>query len=347
MKKKFITRSGAGTIIWLSIMMMFWVQDTPAGQEWRLEGTTDGIATYSRAVEGSPFRMYKATAMVKASMEQIGHLLRDVPVTAQWLQNVLHCETIKVHTPNDIDLYLVLDFPWPTDDRDGVAAARAVFDPAACGTVTTTTLITHPRYPEKTGLVRLPGLFQQYLLNFKGDHLCELTVVIHMDPGGNLPSWAVNRELAATPAASLRKLQDLVKKEKYQKADDPFDRANLGFSRGIARSVTARYFDDTGIIEMVAADHRLMTIIMRKCCSVGWEKKLTAAILTAYFRTLPFAEKIAASPDQPILARLARDEALAKEIADNDDLVEMALAHRGVNGPVIDKIAALVRDELD
>ena len=87
-----------------------------------------------------------------------------------------------------------------TSDRDGVAAARAVFDPVACGTVTTTTNISHPKYPEKPGLARLPGLFQQYILNFKGDHLCELTIVVHMNPGGNLPA-------PGSPAlASLREL---------------------------------------------------------------------------------------------------------------------------------------------
>lgn len=330
------------------LIVLLWAPGAPAGQqEWQFEGEKDGIASYSRNMAGSPYKAYKATAMIDAGMEQVGALLRDVAVTPQWMQNVLLAETIKIHTPNDIDLYLVLDFPWPTNDRDGVAAARAVFDPAACGTVTTTTLISHPKYPEKADLVRLPGMFQQYLLNFKGDHLCELTIIIHMDPGGNLPSWAVNRELATTPAASLKQLQALVKKKKYQEADDPFDRANMGFSRGISRTVMARYFDDTDLIELVAADTRLMHIVMRKCCSSGWEKKLTAAILKAYFKTLPFAEKIAASPDQAMLARLAKDEKLAEEIADKDDLVKMVLQHRGVTGPVIDRIAALVKDELD
>lgn len=67
--------------------------------------------------------------------------------------------------------------------------------------------------PEKPGLVRLPGLFQQYLLNFKGDHLCEPALVLHTDPGGNLPAWAINRELVTTPAKSLKNPQALVKDE--------------------------------------------------------------------------------------------------------------------------------------
>ncbi|ABW68882.1 lipid-binding START domain protein [Desulfosudis oleivorans Hxd3] len=346
MRTKAVNQFGRAFFICLAILWA-WPGQTMAETTWQFEGEIDGIPTYSRPVEGSDVKMYKATAMVEASMEQIGHLLRDVPATPLWMKNVLHTETIKVHTPNDIDLYLVLDFPWPTNDRDGVAAARAVFDPAACGTVTTTTLITHPDYPAKEGLVRLPGMFQQYLLNFKGDHLCELTLVLHMDPGGNLPAWAINRELVSTPAKSLKTLQALVKKDKYQEADDPFNRDNLGFSRGIARTVTARYMDDTAIIEMVAADTRLMHIIMRQCCSPGWEEDLITAILQAYFKTLPFAEKIARSSDQSVLAHLATDEKLAKEIAEEDDLVEMVLLHRGVTYPVLEKMAALVKDELD
>ena len=136
-----------------------WHGQAVAETTWQFEGEIDGIPTYSRPVEGSEVKMYKATAMVEASMEQIGHLLRDVPATPLWMKNVLHTETIKVHTPNDIDLYLVLDFPWPTNDRDGVAAARAVFDPAACGTITTTTLITHPDYPPKRHWCGYPACF--------------------------------------------------------------------------------------------------------------------------------------------------------------------------------------------
>lgn len=314
---------------------------------WRFENECDGIATFSRTIEGSSYQMFKATAMVEASMEQIGALLRDVPAIPWWMENVLYAEIIKTHTPNDIDLYLKMDLPWPTSDRDAVAQARAVFDPVACGTVTTTTLSSQPDYPEQPGLVRLPYLFQQYILNYKGPRQCELTLVLHMDPGGNLPAWAVNCQVGAIPAASLKKLRQLVQIDKYQAADDPFDQANLGFSRGIARALTARFTDEADLIEMVAADNRLIDLVMEKGGEKHPGKKVLPSILQAYLRHPSFEKKAALLIRPANLDRLIRDERLASEIAAEDDLVSMVLRERGITSPVIQKIAALVKDELN
>ena len=141
----------AAIIAFCAIMLTACFRAAAAAEGWKLEGEKDGIISYSRVVEDSKYHAFKATTTIDATMAQIGAVLRDVPNYPEWMAKVKTAEVLKRYSPNDMDVYLILNFPWPTSDRDTVATAKTEINRDLPGTITTTRIMEDPDVPEKDG----------------------------------------------------------------------------------------------------------------------------------------------------------------------------------------------------
>lgn len=97
-------------------------------------------------------------------------------------------------------LHVVMDYPFPLDDRDYVA--RFARTTQADGTVVFAwTPTTHDRAPEAAGVVRLSWLEGEWRFSPEGDNT-RVTYVWQADPGGSLPDVGAVRKKAGTLAVT-------------------------------------------------------------------------------------------------------------------------------------------------
>ncbi len=337
----------AAIIVFCGIMLAACFQAAAAaGKDWKLEEEKDGIKSYSRVVENSKYHAFKATTTIDATLAQIGAVLRDVPSYPEWMARVKHAEVLKRYSPNDMNVYLILNFPWPTSDRDAVATAKTEISGDLPGTITTTRIMEDTEVPEKDGLVRVPAMLQQYIMSFKEMKKTEITFSIFLEAGGNLPAMTVNPSLESVPHESLKNLKDFVKKDQYKDAN-PFNPVNMPVSKTIAESILRTRFNDPHIIETVLADAKLVEITLNGGFSEEGLKETTAAIMGEYVKTPYFKDDIQPREDTELLAQLTTNREMLDEMVEDEEILELILSEGAMTGPVMDAMALFVKDEMN
>ncbi len=139
--------------------------DTPAGPYCR----STGVVSVPVDTAVQTFRALDAHVAKMASITKIARLEPDV-------------------------LHVVMDYPFPTTDRDYVA--RFTETTEADGTVAFTwTPTTHPKAPDNGQTIRLGRLDGQWRFAADGSNT-RVTYVWHADPGGSLPDVGVVRKKA-------------------------------------------------------------------------------------------------------------------------------------------------------
>ena len=70
--------------------------------------------------------------------------------------------------------------------------------------------------PEKKNIVRVQRIEGFWQFTPQEDGSVEIVYQVLSDPGGEIPVWLVNASLVSQPYQTLLKMQEVVKREKYQ-----------------------------------------------------------------------------------------------------------------------------------
>ena len=324
------------------LVLFFTLQPAAGSENWKLEKEKNGISTYSSKVEGSTYKAFKAVTTVNASMASVGDVLRDVDEYPLWMDKVTETKILKKYNANDMDVYIVMNFPWPTTDRDAVASARTTIDPGTGNVTVTTELIENSDVAPKDKLVRLPKMFQQFILVYKEFDQTEVTYSLHMETGGSLKAILVDGQTQKSPHKSLENLKEFVKKDKYRKSD-PLDPVNIDTARTIISAIAKKNYKDQDIIDILTTDKELMKISIRAGYSDAGVMEIANALLQKYVRTEMFAKKIKGQKDEELLAMMAKDEKLSEKFLNDEELLKKLISEGEINTQVLDAIAALIK----
>ncbi len=189
-----------------------------AGQSesWDLALDKHNVQIYTRNVEGSAFKAYKAVTVVDASLASVLAIFSNPDANREWLEGCVHFEEIERSDFYSYSAYQVWDLPWPAKDRDFVVD------------VNINRIDEHifhiqmedraERRPEDSDRVRASMPSGYYLLTEVEPGKTEVVMSQHVEPNGNLPGWMVNSLVTDTPYKSLRNLHDLATREKYSQA---------------------------------------------------------------------------------------------------------------------------------
>lgn len=177
-----------------------------ASSEWSLEKDRQGIKLYTRQVEGSPFTEVKATAVVRAQIEQVMAVFGDGDGCAEWRGNCKSSRILRQPGEHERYIHLVLDLPWPLSDRDMVLRSLSNVDKKA-QTVTVDIASVDGEYPEQD-YVRA-STRAHYSLQLLEPGKIALTYIVHVNLGGDLSPGIINPQLAASTFDEIRRLVKL------------------------------------------------------------------------------------------------------------------------------------------
>ncbi|MGJ8669971.1 MAG: START domain-containing protein [Oceanococcus sp.] len=201
------------TYVWLGLLCCFGnvapaYAEGPADESgWVLERDKDGIQVYSREVAGSALRAVRAQTQVKATLTSAVALLRDVPARPNW---DTMCEQAYIHEQSSSDeelIYLHNDLPWPVTDRDMVLKRVWSFSPSGDFARVQETAVAGviPVDPKKVRLETVDGFWEVSKLE---QGLTQLRTQAHLEPGGPLPSWLINRLSVQAPYDILQRIRE-------------------------------------------------------------------------------------------------------------------------------------------
>lgn len=199
-------------LIFSILTYSFIFQDvTFADDEWTLVKNKKGIAVYSKNQAVSKYKEIKSIVTIDADIDTILSIYRDFESYPKWQYFM---KTIKViNCPDDSDnlfAYASYDFPWPISNRDIVINTKLNLNDKQKKTVTLQiTNCLHPDFPEDEKTIRVKNYHCVALLEAIDKDQTRVTYTIKADPGGNIPSIAVNLVGKEAQYMTLKKLRKI------------------------------------------------------------------------------------------------------------------------------------------
>ena len=178
-----------------------------ANNDWELSKDKDGIKIYTRQTETSKIKEFKALTTIKAGVDELVGVLRDIEHYPGWISDIKKAEVLKRVGENELYYHLEIAVPWPMSNRD-IPLHWKVIKNDSDGSAKIV-VSGKPEYlDEKDGIVRMPkaaGLWQFTPLE---NGITEIRYQFLGDPGGSIPSWIVNMMLVDGPFNTLSNLKE-------------------------------------------------------------------------------------------------------------------------------------------
>lgn len=182
-----------------------------SAQSWSLAKDKNAVKVYTRKIEGWGIKEYKAVFSVKASLNKVVRVLKDVPGRYNWLHNTVEIREIA-RTSDAVSFYNLVDAPWPVSDRDNITTFSFVQLNPTQVRVNMKLLKTHAKAPVYDGIVRIQKMKGYWLLTDKGNGIVEVLQQCVAEPGGSIPDWLANSAVVDTPYQSMYKLKKYIEK---------------------------------------------------------------------------------------------------------------------------------------
>lgn len=184
-------------------------------EDWQLRKSKDGIDIYTRKVNDTSVKSFKAVTSVQTSLSSLIALVKHPEDSKKWIKNCGNAKTIEQldfwHIVNYYQIDVNLLF---FEDRDMVMELDITQDPETLAV--DIVMKNVPDYiEEKDGLFRVKILRGSWKLVPRGDSI-EITYELLFDPGGNIPAWLANLRVVSDPFNTLKKLHVLSKSEPYR-----------------------------------------------------------------------------------------------------------------------------------
>ena len=189
----------------LVIMMMM-----PAGfcfgqdnnEQWNLEKEKEGIAVYTRKIEGYQIKETKVEATVGIPISRLYQTLLDFDKQKEWMVNFSESELLYTDDSTEYVYYIRIDAPWPITDRDLVI--KGVLEYSSDSLIVFGNSKTEGYKEEQKRCIRIPMMMGEWRFIKIDESTTKVINKAHGDPGGMIPSWIVNMKMVSDPMKSMK-----------------------------------------------------------------------------------------------------------------------------------------------
>ena len=170
--------------------------------DWKQIDETEGIKVYSKNVEGSDLVAFMGKGVIDAPLEKVLWVLTDHEHFKEWTDLLYISRRLEKISSREYVMYQAYDLPLFISNRDYVYHATAELVPDTGGVILHMASVDHPEAPDTVG-VRADLIGSAYTLEPIDENHSHLTVAIHTDPKGLIPTWLVNLIQRSWPAQTL------------------------------------------------------------------------------------------------------------------------------------------------
>ena len=144
-------------------------------------------------LRNSPLLALRAHGTIKASIEALLFIFRDVKGSLEWAPRLEKRRILKNISESEAIVYEVRKLPWPCERRDLILHNKLHFDKEKKALVLVTkSLPDYPGDPKPKDMVRAHLSYSAITMKPVSSQETNVEVTIHVDPRGQIPSWIVN-----------------------------------------------------------------------------------------------------------------------------------------------------------
>jgi len=185
--------------------------------EWIYVTKKDEITVYTKESKNSDIRALKAVGIVKAPVEKIITILRDVDSAKDWVPNLIERRYVKDISDTELIVYEISDLPWPVTDREMVLHYKLSVSKNKKSIILFFKSIDDKETPPNDDYVR--AQFHYGKITFTPVQSTEETdveMILLVDPMGSVPKWAVNVMQVSLPHNFIMSLNKFASESKLE-----------------------------------------------------------------------------------------------------------------------------------
>ncbi len=180
-----------------------------AAVPWQLAVDEPDVRVWKRPVADSPFVEFRAETVVRSSLSALVGLFYDIDAAPRWIDHTRRVVALsRDDARREYVLLLETDMPWPISDRDAVIKGRWWQEPDTLAVMLRGASVSDV-HPENPAYVR-NTIRSDWSFIPLGDGRVKVVMAGHVDPRGNLPTWAVNLLIQESPRVTLRNLARII-----------------------------------------------------------------------------------------------------------------------------------------
>lgn len=197
--------------------------------DWELKKDKDGIAVFTRSVDGSSYKAVKASMQVPGTVAALTALVLDSDNCAEWAAHCKRSQVLTALSDKQFVAYTLNDLPWPVADREGITQVEWSQSPDTGAVTMTATILNGDQVPSNApkvkGAVRLTTGTTSWHFAPADNDTVTVTSEAHIDPEGATPAWLTNRLLVGAPFDTLADMRTLLASGRYDAVEIPWLKA--------------------------------------------------------------------------------------------------------------------------
>ena len=172
----------------------------------KLSLNRNNIKVWTYKTANNPVFQYKAETTFFVLLEFSFFLFFDVERTPQWVPYVGKAKVLsRDEKKGEFTLYMVLDFPFPLNDRDLTIKGKMNRNTDGSVTIKNTTIQTS--YPEQPNIIRLRNYEGDWTFQKLNNNKVKVSTSGYADPAGSIPLSFVNMFVDQQPYQMLMKMK--------------------------------------------------------------------------------------------------------------------------------------------
>ena len=175
--------------------------------DWEKSKDKEGIAVYLKEYPGADgAKAFKAVATLKAPLQSV----IDTIGNPEKMRGVLHLvekSEVKVATQDDYSLYLIVDMPWPVQNRDLVWAIKK--QSSTDGSAKFSCGLSNDQVPADSQYIRFKSLEGSFVIEKVSETDTLVTWEQYQDLAGSIPTLILNSAAVDVGYYSMNNLRKL------------------------------------------------------------------------------------------------------------------------------------------
>jgi hypothetical protein len=199
----------------IALLLVIKVHPLLGQNDWKLKTEKEGIKVYAGVVPDSKIKAVKAVGGYNATASELVALLMDIKTSPNWVYHVKSCKMISQVSPSELYYYLEISVPWPASNRDLAIHLKVSQNPDT-KVITIDAPAVPGLVPVKKGIVRVNESIGKWTITPLGTDQISVEYVVHVNPGGSVPSWVVNLFATEGPFEIFKHIRLELQKDAYK-----------------------------------------------------------------------------------------------------------------------------------
>lgn len=196
--------------ICLFIFLGAFITGLKAQEDWKKIKSSDGITVWTKDVPGTEVKQFRAKVSMKEKITHIVSALSDVESMHLWYSRVKSVKTLEKISDTEGIYLLEYGLPFPFKNRYSTLRGNMKYNPdkKSARLETAYTDYNHAKVKDKGPLItQIRSLWE---LQEEKDGTVTVMHEGFLDPGGNVPVWAINNDVVDSPIKSLKAFRQLL-----------------------------------------------------------------------------------------------------------------------------------------